>query len=128
MDSNESETNFLGNDRIEEVETEALEVDTKAGKKEFVLQEEDMGEEWTGSIYQVLADNIENYVVAEFLIGSQAITRKEGQLYSMGQDYMVLYEEVRKTYTVCQLDSLRFITFYQPGERPPRSGNRGLMR
>ena len=60
--------------------------------------------------------------MCEFLVGTQAMTRKEGILYSVGRSYLTLYEETSQTFVVCDIFSVKFVTFYLPGQRPGRSG------
>ena len=71
-----------------------------------------------GSIQQILADNIGNFVVCEFLIGTQNMTERSGVLYSVGTGFVVLFEEQTRTYIVCDIFSIKFVTFYLPGMRP----------
>lgn len=71
-----------------------------------------------GSMQQILSDNLGNFVVCEFLVGTQAMTRKEGILYSVGRSYLTLYEETAQTFIVCDIFSVKFVTFYLPGQRP----------
>ncbi len=71
-----------------------------------------------GSMQQILSDNLGNYVVCEFIIGTSGLVRREGILYFVGRSYVTLYEEVSMTYIVCDIFSIKFITFYQPGRRP----------
>lgn len=73
-----------------------------------------------GSMQQILSDNLGLYVVCEFLVGTQAMTRKEGILYSVGRSYLTLYEESSQDFVVCDIFSLKFVTFYLPGQRPGR--------
>ena len=73
-----------------------------------------------GSMQQILSDNLGNFVVCEFLVGTQAMTRKEGILYSVGRSYLTLYEETSQTFVVCDIFSVKFVTFYLPGQRPGR--------
>ena len=87
-----------------------------------------------GSMQQILADNLGNFVVCEFLVGTQAMTRKEGILYNVGRSYMTLYEENSQTFVVCDIFSVKFVYFYMPGDRPrynynllpPISGEPGM--
>ena len=76
-----------------------------------------------GSIQQFLADNLGEYVVVEFLIGTNALTRKQGVLYAVGRSVLTLYEETSQTFVVCDIFSLKFVTFYLPGRRPGQPGN-----
>ena len=71
-----------------------------------------------GSIQQFLSENIGNFVVIEFLIGTQAMTSRQGILYSVGASYIILYEETSRTFVMCDIFSVKFVTFYFPGQRP----------
>lgn len=71
-----------------------------------------------GSMQEIFSDNLGQFVVCEFLIGTQATTHKEGILYSVARNYIVLYEEISHTFIVCDIFSIKFVTFYLPGQRP----------
>ncbi len=71
-----------------------------------------------GSMQQFLSENIGNFVRIEFLIGTQAMTSREGILYSVGASYVILYEESSRTFVLCDIFSIKFVTFYFPGDRP----------
>lgn len=75
-----------------------------------------------GSMQQILSDNLGLYVVCEFLVGTQAMTRKEGILYAVGRSYLTLYDETSQNFVVCDIFSVKFVTFYLPGQRPGRPG------
>ncbi|WP_297718990.1 hypothetical protein [Intestinimonas sp.] len=75
-----------------------------------------------GSLQQILSDNLGGYVACEFLVGLQAMMKKEGILYSVGRSYLTLYEPGTQTFMVCDIFSLKFITFYLPGQRPGQVG------
>ena len=72
---------------------------------------------------QMLADNIGEYVVAEFLIGTERIMRKQGILYSVGVSYVTLYDDMVNNFIVCDIFSIKFVYFYYPGQRPNRNFN-----
>lgn len=74
-----------------------------------------------GSIQQYLAENLGAYVVIEFLVGTQTMEQKEGILYSVGRSAMVIYEELTRTFVLCDIFAVKFVTFYQPGQRPRRT-------
>ena len=76
-----------------------------------------------GSMQQMLSDNLGQFVVCEFMIGSGTLVRKEGVLYNVGRSYLTLYEEINMHYVVCDIFSIKFVTFYPPGRRP-RSSSR----
>lgn len=76
-----------------------------------------------GSIQKVLANNIGEYVVMEFLVGSDTIVRKQGILYLVGTGYVVLFDDVIQNYIVCDIYSIKFTYFYFPGQRPNQNYN-----
>ena len=77
-----------------------------------------------GSIQQLLSDNIGVYVVCEFLMGTGAtLVRKQGYIYSSSRSYFVLFEDQYNRYVLCDIFSVKFITFYTPGQRPPAYPN-----
>lgn len=80
-------------------------------------------EEMRGSIQRILADNIGEYVVIEFLIGTEMIVRKQGILYFVGTTYVTLYDDQLPNFIVCDIFSVKFIYFYLPGNRPKRNYN-----
>lgn len=80
-------------------------------------------EEMIGSIQKILAENIGNYVVVEFLIGTDRITRKQGYLYHVGTSYITLYDDENENFILCDIFSVKFVYFYMPGQRPNRNFN-----
>lgn len=81
-------------------------------------QESFDSEEMRGSMQAILADNIGNYVVVEFLIGTAEIVRKQGMLFFVGRSYVTLYDEAVNNFIVCDIFSVKFVYFYMPGDRP----------
>ena len=71
-----------------------------------------------GSMQQFLSENLGQYVVIEFLIGTQAVTSKAGILYAVGTSVVTLYQELSRTFVTCDIFSIKFVTFYLPGNRP----------
>lgn len=80
-------------------------------------------EEMRGSMQQILAENVGEYVVIEFLIGTERLMRKQGLLYFVGRSYVTLYDDTQRNYIVCDLFSIKFVYFYYPGDRPRRNYN-----
>ena len=76
------------------------------------------GPGYTGSMQQILAQNTGNRVAIDFLVGTNNIVRKEGILYLVGVSYVVLYNNRDDTYTVCNLYSIEFVTFFTPEGMP----------
>ena len=87
------------------------------------VQQEFNGPDMLGSVQKVLTNNIGQYVVMEFLIGTETIVRKQGILYFVGTGYVVLYDDVINNYIVCDLYSIKFTYFYYPGDRPNQNYN-----
>lgn len=79
--------------------------------------------DFEGQVQKVLTNNIGQYVVMEFLIGSDTIVRKQGILYFVGVSYVVLFDDVIGNYIVCDLYSIKFTYFYYPGQRPNQNFN-----
>lgn len=67
---------------------------------------------YQGSIQQILRDNIGQYVDVEFLIGTNGLTTRSGQLYAVGVSYIVLFDRKQKRYMICDLYSIKFVTIY----------------
>ncbi|MBQ4037155.1 MAG: hypothetical protein IJC84_03420 [Clostridia bacterium] len=81
------------------------------------------GSDFRGSIQKVLGNNVGQYVVMEFLIGTEQLVRKQGILYFVGTDYVVLYDDVVDNFIVCDLYAIKFTYFYYPGQRPTQNYN-----
>jgi hypothetical protein len=80
-------------------------------------------EEMRGSMQKILSDNVGEYVVVEFLIGTDRIMRKQGILYYVGTSYVTLYDDIVNNFIVCDIFSIKFVYFYLPGQRPNRNYN-----
>lgn len=80
-------------------------------------------EEMEGSIQRILSKNIGNYVVIEFLIGTDRIHRKQGQLFHVGTSYITLYDDENVNFILCDIFSVKYVYFYVPGQRPNRNFN-----
>lgn len=64
-----------------------------------------------GSIQQVLQENMGKYVIVEFLIGTYTLTSRQGLLYYVGTQFLVLYDEFESRFVVCDIFSVKFVTF-----------------
>lgn len=71
-----------------------------------------------GSMQQVLQENIGNYVIVEFLIGTGGLDARQGFLYNVSTQFIVLYDSLNYRYTVCDIFSIKFVTFLLPGYQP----------
>lgn len=66
-----------------------------------------------GSMQQVLQENVGKYVIVEFLIGTGSLTSRQGLLYYVGTQFLVLYDEFESRYVVCDIFSVKFVTFLE---------------
>lgn len=80
-------------------------------------------EEMRGSMQKILSDNVGEFVVIEFLIGTEQIVRKQGILYFVGTSYVTLYDDEANNFIVCDIFSIKFVYFYFPDQRPNRNYN-----
>lgn len=71
-----------------------------------------------GSMQQLLSENLGKFVLADFLVGVSNIVRRVGILYSVGRSFLVLYQEEYHVFQVCDIFSLKFISFFPPGYEP----------
>ena len=77
--------------------------------------------EMQGSMQQILSQQIGEYVVIEFLIGTERIMRKQGVLVHVGRSFVTLFDDMVNDYIVCDIFSVKFVYFYYPGQRPNRN-------
>ena len=80
-------------------------------------------EEMRGSMQFILSENIGEYVLIEFLIGTNDIVRKQGILYFVGTSYVTLYDNQENNFILCDIFSIKFVYFYFPGDRPASNFN-----
>lgn len=69
-----------------------------------------------GSMQQVLQENIGTFVNIEFLIGSNNLVARAGYLYAVGSQFVVLYNAVYQQWVVCDIFSVKFVSFLQPAQ------------
>jgi len=81
-----------------------------------------------GSLQKVLSDNVGQYVRMDFLIGTETLISKQGILYLVGDGYVVLFDDLRNNYVVCDLYTIKFTYFYFPGQRPEEDPSRPMPR
>lgn len=72
-----------------------------------------------GSFSSILAQNLGQYVVVDFLIGTDRLETREGILYSSGINFLSLYDPLEDRYIVCDLYAVKFVTFYNTTTVPP---------
>lgn len=76
-------------------------------------------EVYYGSFSSILNQNLGYYVIVEFLVGTNRMEVKEGILYSTGINFITLYDPIHDRYIVCDLYSVKFVTFYNTTTVPP---------
>lgn len=69
-----------------------------------------------GSLLRLLSNNLGKEVTGEFMVGVEEIVYKSGTLRAVNTDYLVI--ATPRAEVVCDLYSLRFMTFYLPGVSP----------
>ena len=67
------------------------------------------------SFQQTLINSIGEFVLCDFLIGDDSIVRKEGILYSVGPNTIILFDSATGRYIVCDYFSLRFVSLFGNG-------------
>lgn len=77
-----------------------------------------VGEVNNDTYQELLSKSKGKYIICELLIGVNNMVLREGILTEVGPSYFVLYDTDRKAFTVCDLYSLKFITFFPPDRRP----------
>lgn len=75
-------------------------------------------EVYRSSLNAALRNNIGQYVICEFLIGTSERVLKDGIIYSVGNNFLTLYQEEEGRYIVCDIYALKFITFFNSRTRP----------
>lgn len=114
----------MGNDSIQRLQDNGTYANISEDRTfNTPVQQSFDSEEMQGSMQKILADNIGEYVVIEFLIGTDRINRKQGILYFVGTSFVTLYDDVHNNFIVCDIFSIKFVYFYYPGQRPPRNFN-----
>lgn len=73
---------------------------------------------YRGSMQRVLSAKHRLLCNGRIFSGHPDLVRKQGILYSVGISFLVLYDTAEETYVVCDLYSVKFVTFYDE-----RSGN-----
>jgi len=89
------------------------------GEPQNVIADPQTSEEvYRASLNATLSNNIGQYVVCEFLIGTNSTVLKDGVIYSVGVNFLTLYQEDENRYVVCDIYALKFITFFNSRTRP----------
>ena len=65
---------------------------------------------YRGSMQQILQENLGSDVIIEFLIGTGNLESRQGILYNVGSQFVVLYDDINLRYVVCDIFSIKFVT------------------
>ena len=66
---------------------------------------------FVGSWQQALKNNLGQYCIIEFLIGTTGLVQKEGVLFDVGMSFVTLFDPRTENYIVCDFYSIKFVTF-----------------
>lgn len=66
-----------------------------------------------GSLRGLLSNLVGHYMIVTFLIGTQNSVSWEGFLYSVGNDYVVIFQPDNGRYVTGDMFSLKFVEFYE---------------
>ena len=75
--------------------------------------------------YQYLERAIGRFIFVDFLIGTQCMIRKQGYLFNVGSNWILLYDDILGDFIMCDLYSIKFITF--PAKKPTTTVNDNSM-
>lgn len=75
------------------------------------------------TIQEIISLSVGSYAVVEFLVGTQNIIRKEGVITSVGVSWLLLYDETTGTTMVCDMYSVKFITYFDSDKKPADTNN-----
>ncbi len=75
-------------------------------------------EAYYGSLKNLLGRNLGQYVVATFQMSGQGTVSVPGILYTVGNDYIVLYQPVQGRYVTGDLYALKFVDFHDADSVP----------
>ncbi len=67
---------------------------------------------------EMLSGLIGSYIITELLIGIDRLVLRQGYLTAVGQSYYILFDPEPGSSTVCDIYSLKFVSFFESRERP----------
>ncbi len=67
---------------------------------------------------EMLSNLIGSYIITELLIGIDRLILRQGYLTAVGPSYYILYDPEPNVNTVCDIYSLKFVSFFESRERP----------
>ncbi len=67
---------------------------------------------------EMLSGLIGSYIITELLIGIDRLVLRQGYLTAVGPSYYILFDPEPAVSTVCDIYSLKFVSFFESRERP----------
>ncbi len=67
---------------------------------------------------EMLSGLIGAYIITELLIGVDRLILRQGYLVAVGPSYYILYDPEPNVNTICDIYSLKFVSFFESRERP----------
>ena len=75
-------------------------------------------EVYQGSLKSLLSRNLGYYIVAIFQVGTQSTVSVPGILFTVGNDYIILYQPNEDRYVMGDLYALKFVEFHETQSVP----------
>ena len=75
-------------------------------------------EVYQGSLKSLLSRNLGYYIVAIFQVGTQSTVSVPGILFTVGNDYIILYQPNEDRYVMGDLYALKFVEFHESQSVP----------
>ena len=75
-------------------------------------------EVYQGSLRSLLSRNLGYYVVAIFQVGTQSTVSVPGILFTVGNDYIIIYQPAEDRYVMGDLYALKFVEFHESQSVP----------
>lgn len=111
-------------DRIMSSQQNGTELDNIMQSPSNGTSPETTSEFYAESFGEVLVKSIGYFAVCEFLIGTNGLVEKSGQIYAAGVNFITLKEPDVEQFTICDIYSLKFATIYNSRVRPAHLVNR----
>ena len=67
---------------------------------------------------EMLSELIGSYIITELLIGIDRLILRQGYLMAVGPSYYILYDPEPNVNTICDIYSLKFVSYFESRERP----------
>lgn len=65
-----------------------------------------------GSMQQILSENLGQYVIVDFTMGTNTFQRRAGILYAVARSVIVLYNDVFQSFNVMDIFAVKTVSFF----------------